>query len=263
MEENENMPFLGHLEELRWRLVKSVIVVVVIAFVVFIFREEIVYNIFLRLKDANFPTFKWSCETFGICFEDVQVDFQNTALAGQFGTSIKMSIIGGFIIGFPFIFHQFWGFIKPGLKETELKSVKGITWFISILFFLGIIFGYFIIAPLTVNFLGNFKIANDVINHLIISDFISTIVSTILLTGILYLLPVLILILSKIGLVTTTFLKKYRKHSFIGVLILAAVITPPDIFTQIVVTIPIMILYEFGILIAKRIERKKRKEELK
>jgi len=263
MEENENMPFLGHLEELRWRLIKSVIVVVVLAFVVFLFREEIVYNVFLRLRESDFPTFKWSCDVLDICFESVNVDFQNTALAGQFGTSIKMSIIGGFIIGFPFIFHQFWGFIKPGLKRNELKSVKGITWFISILFFLGILFGYYVIAPLTVNFLGNFQIAKDVENHLIISDFISTIVSTILLTGILYLLPVLILILSKIGLVTTTFLKKYRKHSFIGVLILAAIITPPDIFTQVVVTIPIMLLYEFGILIARRIEKKKLKEESK
>ena len=263
MEDNGGMPFLGHLEELRWRLVKSVILVVILAFVVFIFREEIVYNVFLRLREADFPTFKWSCNVLGICFEEVQVDFQNTALAGQFGTSIKMSVIGGFIVGFPFIFHQFWGFIKPGLKKSELKSVKGITWFISILFFLGIFFGYYVIAPLTVNFLGNFQIAKDVQNHLIISDFISTIVSTILLTGILYLLPVLILILSKIGLVTSVFLKKYRKHSFIGVLILAAIITPPDIFTQVVVTIPIMLLYEFGILIAKRIEKKKRKEELK
>jgi len=260
--ENENMPFLGHLEELRWRLMKSVIAILVIGIVVFIFREVIVNTIFLRLKDADFPTFKFMCDTFNICFEDVEVDFQSTALSSQFGTSIKMGFIGGFIGAFPFIFHQIWGFIKPGLKQNELKSVKGITWFISILFFIGILFGYYVIAPLTVNFLGLFFITEEVKNIFTISDFISTIVSTILLTGVLFLLPVLILILSKIGLVTSTFLKKYRKHSFVAVLILAAIITPPDISTQVIVTIPIMILYELGIQIAKRIEKKKLKEEL-
>jgi sec-independent protein translocase protein TatC len=262
MEDNqEQMTFIGHLEELRWRLVKSLIAVIIVAIVIFIFREDIVNVLFIRLKDGNFPTFKWMCEQLSVCFEDVQIDFQNTALAGQFGTSIKMALIGGIIGAFPFIFYQLWGFVKPGLKKNELKSVRGITWFVSFLFFIGILFGYYVIAPLTVNFLGNFNLTGDVQNILIIGDFISTIVSTILLTGVLFLLPVLILIFSKIGIITSDFLKKYRKHAFVVVLILAAIITPPDVFTQIVVTIPIMILYEFGIFIAKRIEKQRRIEE--
>lgn len=261
-EENENMSFLGHLEELRWRLVKAVIAIVIVGSVIFWFREEIVNTLFLRLQYGDFPTFKWACDNFGICFEDVSLDFQSTALGSQFGTSIKMAFIGGFIVAFPFVFYQIWGFVKPGLKQNEVKSVRGITWFITFLFFLGIIFGYYVIAPLTVNFLANFDLTTKVKNDFIIGDFISTIMSTILLTGVLFLLPVLILILSKIGLVTSTFLKKYRKHSFVAVLILAAIITPPDIFTQIIVTIPIMILYELGIFIAKRIEKKKLKAEL-
>jgi len=261
MDNQENMTFINHLEELRWRLVKASIAIVVLAVVIFIFREEIVDSIFLKLKDGNFPTFKWACDQFNICFTDVEVDFQNTSLAGQFGTSIKMALIGGIIVGFPFIFWQLWGFIKPGLKKNELKSVRGITWFVSFLFFIGILFGYYVIAPLTVNFLGNFDLTGKVENILIIGDFISTIVSTILLTGVLFLLPVLIMIFSKIGIITSDFLKKYRKHAFVVVLILAAIITPPDVFTQIVVTVPIMILYELGIFIAKRIEKKKRLEE--
>jgi sec-independent protein translocase protein TatC len=261
-EEEENMSFLGHLEELRWRLVKATIAILIVGIVVFLFREFIVNNIFLRLQYGDFPTFKWSCDVFNICFEDVSLDFQSTALGSQFGTSIKMSFIGGFIGAFPFVFYQFWGFIKPGLKQNEKKSVRGITWFITFLFFLGILFGYYVIAPLTVNFLANFDLTEKVKNDFIIGDFISTIVSTILLTGILFLLPVLILILSKIGIVTSTFLKKYRKHSFVVVLVLAAIITPPDIFTQVIVTIPIMILYEVGVIIAKRIEKKKLKEEI-
>lgn len=261
MDNQEQMTFIGHLEELRWRLVKASIAVIIFAIVIFIFREWIVDTIFLRLSKGDFPTFKWACDNFNVCFYDVEVDFQNTSLAGQFGTSIKMALIGGIITAFPFIFWQLWGFIKPGLKKNELKSVRGITWFVSILFFIGILFGYYVIAPLTVNFLGNFDLTGQIKNILIIGDFISTIVSTILLTGVLFLLPVLIMIFSKIGIITADFLKKYRKHAFVVVLILAAIITPPDVFTQIVVTIPIMVLYEFGIFIAKRIEKKKRLEE--
>ena len=261
-QENENMTFLGHLEELRWRLVKAVIAIIIVGTAVFWFREDIVNGIFLRLQYGDFPTLKWSCEIFGACFDDVNVDFQSTALGSQFGTSIKMAFIGGFIGAFPFVFYQIWGFIKPGLKKNELKSVRGITWFITILFFIGILFGYYVIAPLAVNFLAAFDLTKEVKNDFIISDFISTIVSTILLTGVLFLLPVLILILSKIGVISSTFLKKYRKHSFVAVLIVAAIITPPDVFTQIIVTIPIMMLYELGIHIAKRIEKKKRLEEM-
>lgn len=260
--EKENMSFLGHLEELRWRLVKSIVAIIIVGTAVFLYRETIVNSIFLRLQYGDFPTLNWFCEVFGACFKNVKVDFQSTALGSQFGTSIKMSFIGGFIGAFPFVFYQIWGFVKPGLKKNELKSVRGITWFITFLFFLGIIFGYYVIAPLAVNFLATFDLTKEVKNDFIISDFISTIVSTILLTGVMFLLPVLILILSKIGVITSTFLKKYRKHSFVVVLIIAAVITPPDVFTQIIVTIPIMILYELGIQIAKRIEKRKRKEEL-
>ncbi len=259
--EDDNMSFLGHLEELRWRLVRSVIAILIVGIVVFIFRQIIIDNLFIRLKDGDFPTFKMACQAFGICFEDVQIRFQNTSLAGQFGTSIKMSFIGGFIGAFPFVFYQLWGFVKPGLKAKEKKSFRGVTWFITILFFIGILFGYYVIAPLTVNFLGNFLLTDNAKNDLIISDFISTITSTIILTGVIFLLPVFILIFSKIGIITSTFLKKYRKHSIVAVLLLAAIITPPDVFTQVIVTIPIMLLYELGVIIAKRIEKKKRIED--
>ncbi len=261
-EDDSQMSFLGHLEELRWRLVKATIGILVVGIVVFIYRQVLIDTIFIRLKDGDFPTFKMSCEYFNICFEDVKINFQNTALAGQFGTSIKMALIGGFIGAFPFVFYQFWAFVKPGLKSNEIQSVKGITWFISILFFIGIAFGYYVIAPLTVNFLGNFVITDNAKNDLIISDFLSTILSTIILTGIIFLLPVFIYIFAKLGIISSAFLKKYRKHSLVIVLVLAAIITPPDVFSQIVVTIPIMLLYELGVVIAKRVEKKRRLEGL-
>lgn len=265
MEEEESMSFISHLEELRWRIIKALLGVVVMAILVFLYREEIIDLIFIRLKDADFPTFqlieKWLGEPFGIPpFEDVDISFQNTALAGQFGTSLKMAFIGGFIVAFPWVFFQLWSFIKPGLKQNEIKSVRGITWFVSVLFFMGILFGYYLVAPLTVNFLGNFVMTDNAKNQLIIADYLSTILSTIILTGLLFLLPVVILIFTRLGLINATLLKKYRKHAFVGVLIASAVITPPDVITQIIVSIPIYGLYEFGIWISKREEKRMIKE---
>ena len=173
-----------------------------------------------------------------------------------------MALIGGLIVAFPFVFFQIWGFIKPGLKKKEVKSVRGIVGFVSVLFFFGVTFGYFVVAPLSVQFLGNWKMAESITNDIAINSFLRTIISTVFFTGLLFLLPVVIMIFSRLGVVSSAYLKKYRKHAFVAVLIISAIITPPDLFTQIVVSIPILLLYEFGVLIAKRIEKKRYKESL-
>jgi len=256
------MPFLAHLEELRWRLVKIVISILIFATAIFIFTEWITENVFLSLADSSFPIFRFFCWAFSICSESITIDFQSIELSGQFTTNLMMSIIGGIIVAFPFIFHQIWGFVKPGLKQNEVKTVRGIVFFVSILFFLGILFGYFVVAPLSVQFLGNWKMAAVIENNITINSYLRTIISTVFFTGLLFLLPVIILIFSKLGILTPKFLKKYRKHAFIIVLVLSAIITPPDLFTQIVVSIPILLLYEFGIFISRRIEKKRIKEGL-
>jgi sec-independent protein translocase protein TatC len=165
-----------------------------------------------------------------------------------------MSIMGGLVITFPFTFYQIWAFIKPGLKQNEKTAVKGIVFYVSILFFSGILFGYFVVAPLCVQFFGSYQISKDIENIFTVNSYMSTIISTVFYTGLLFLLPVVAFILAKIGIIDTAFLKKYRKHSIIGVLILAAVITPPDLISQIIVSIPILILYEISILVTKRIK---------
>lgn len=263
-EENENsMPFLDHLEELRWRLVKSVIAILIFSVVIFYFTEWIMDNIFLALAKPEFPIFKFFCWSFGICTEEISITFQSVQMSGQFTTNLMMAIIGGVIIAFPYVFYQLWSFIKPGLKQNELNTVRGIVFFVSILFFIGILFGYYVVAPLSVQFLGNWQMTEEIKNNITINSYLITVISTVFFTGLFFLLPVVIMIFSQLGLVTPAFLKKYRKHAFVIVLIIAAVITPPDLFTQIVVAIPILLLYELGIMISKRIENKRLKDSLR
>ena len=255
--EDNKMSFLGHLEELRWRLIYSSIAVIVFAVVIFVYTEWITKNIFLWLADTDFPIFKFFCWAVNLCPEKIDIKWQSVEMMGQFGTNLMMSIIGGIVLAFPWIFYQIWSFVKPGLKKNEVQSVRGIVFFVSILFFIGIAFGYFVIAPLTVQFFGNWQMAEGINNIITINSYLKTIVSTVFFTGLLFLLPVVIFIFSKLGIITAKWLKKYRKHSFVAVLILAAIITPPDLFTQIIVSIPIVLLYEFGIWIAKRVEKKR------
>jgi len=255
------MSFLGHLEELRWRLVKATIAILIAAIVIFIYVDPIVETIYIDLSKKEFPLYRLFCWAFGWCEGDVDIDFQNTKLMGQFGTTLMISILGGIIVSFPFLFYQIWGFVKPGLKQKETKKVRGIVAFVSILFFIGIAFGYFVIAPLTVHFFGNFQIG-DIKNDIQIGDYLTVVTSTIFFSGLLFLLPVIVLIFSRLGIITSVWLKKYRKHSFVAVLILSAIITPPDLFTQIIVSIPILILYEFGIRLAKGVEKQREKNSI-
>lgn len=173
-----------------------------------------------------------------------------------------MAIFGGLIAAFPYVFYQLWSFVKPGLKPNELKTVRGIVVFVSILFFIGVLFGYYVVAPLSVQFLGGWQMTPEIDNIITINSYLRTIVSTVFFTGLLFLLPVVILIFSKLGIITPSFLRKYRKHAIVIVLIVAAVITPPDLMTQVVVAIPILLLYEFGILISRGVEKKRIKEGL-
>jgi sec-independent protein translocase protein TatC len=160
------------------------------------------------------------------------------------------------VVAFPFIFYQLWGFIKPGLKLNEKSVANGVIFYVSILFFMGIAFGYFLLAPLCVQFFGNYKISEEIKNEFTVNSYLSTIMSTVFYSGLLFLLPVIAYLLTKIGLINSDFLKKYRKHSIVGVLVLSAVITPPDLISQVIVAIPITILYEIGVLVSKRAEKK-------
>jgi sec-independent protein translocase protein TatC len=260
MEPEKKMSFLDHLEELRWRIVKSAIVIVVFAVTLFSLQTWIMENLFLSMQKPSFVTFRLMCEYFNICVESIAIKNQSIDITGQFSYSLMMSIMGGFVLAFPFIFFQVWSFVKPGLKQNEKGIAGGIVIYVSILFFLGIAFGYFIVAPLCVQFFGNYVISDDIKNNFTISSYLGLVLSTIFYTGLLFLLPVVSYLFTKLGVVSSDFLKKYRKHSIIGILILSALITPPDLISQVIVGIPIVLLYEVGIFVSKRVEKKSKNQ---
>ncbi len=249
------MSFLDHLEELRWRLMRSAVAIIIFAVVIWIYQKEIMENVFLIMIDPNFITFQLLCEYLNVCIDKIPVNFQSMTLSGQFSYALMMSIMGGAVLSFPYIFYQLWSFVKPGLKFKERKMAKGIVFYVSILFFTGILFGYFVVAPLSVQFFGAFQITDQIKNDFTISSYMSTILSTVFYTGLFFLLPVVTYLLVKIGLFTPEFLVKYRKHAVVVILILAAIITPPDVISQVIVTIPIYLLFEISVLVAKRVAK--------
>ena len=255
MSDSKNMSFLQHLEELRWILVRSAIAILFFALIIWYFQEEIMVNVFLSMKEKDFITFRLFCEYLGVCIEEIQVKMQSMTVSGQFTYALMMSFLGGLVVSFPYVFYQIWSFVKPGLKFKEKKMAKGLVFYVSLLFFSGILFGYFIVAPLSIQFFGSYQISDQIENNFTIGSYMSTILSTIFYSGLFFLLPIISYLLTKIGLIDVAFLVKYRKHAIVVILILAAIITPPDIASQIIVSIPIVVLYEIGILVSKRAER--------
>ncbi len=263
----KEMSFLDHLEELRWHLIRSTIAVVVLALLAFIFKDFIFNTLIFGPKHPDFPTYRMFCnisrslgmDTF--CFQEMPFRIQSRTMAGQFSAHMWTSIYAGIIVAFPYILYEFWRFISPGLKEKERKSSRGFIVIASLLFFLGVLFGYYLITPLSINFLGNYQVSEEVFNDFDLDSYISLVRTSVLACGIVFELPIIMYILTKIGLVTPEILRKYRKFALIIVLILSAVITPPDIVSQIIVAIPILILYEVSIYISRIVIRNQKREE--
>ena len=255
MEDQGNMPFLNHLEELRWRLVRAAIAILIVGTVIWFYQEEIIDIVFLSMAKKDFITFRLMCQFFGVCINEIPIKFQSMTVSGQFSYALMMSFLGGIVITFPYLFYQIWSFVKPGLKFKEKNLAVGIVFYVSLLFFIGILFGYYVVAPLSIQFFGSYQISRKIENIFTINSYMSTILSTVFYCGLFFLLPVVTYLLTKIGLFDSAFLKKYRKHAIVIILILAAIITPPDVISQIIVSIPILILYEIGIIVSKRVEK--------
>jgi sec-independent protein translocase protein TatC len=183
-------------------------------------------------------------------------------MSGQFSTHIYISIIAGLVAASPVVFYQLWSFIAPALRTNERRNSRGAVLIVTFLFILGVLFGYYLIAPLSINFLATYSISNEVENLINVSSYFSTVASIVLASGLVFELPVVAYFLSKIGFMTPAFMRKYRKHSIIVILIIAAIITPPDVFSQIMVTIPLLILYEISIGISARVEKQRKKSAL-
>jgi len=259
LKDKNEMTFLEHLEELRWHIIRSVAAILVIAITAFVFRRIIFDIIILAPKTPDFFTNRMFCK-FGtlvnvpaLCINRNEFEIININMAGQFTTHILVSIIAGVILSFPYIFFEFWIFLKPALYQKEKRHATGAVFYSSLLFILGILFGYYLITPLSVHFLGSYKVSDQVANQINLISYISTISSVTLASGIIFELPIMVYFLTKIGLLTPQFLRKYRRHSVIVILALSAIITPPDIFSQVLVCVPLLLLYEIGIGISKRI----------
>ncbi len=266
--DGKEMSFFEHLEELRWHLIRSFIAIIIGAILIFISGSFFFDNVVFWPKNEDFLTYKaacWISNELGLgdaaCFSPPEFNLITLKLEEMFVTHLKVSVMAGFILAFPYVFWEIWRFIGPGLKANERRYTKGIVFVCSFLFFTGVAFGYFIISPFAITFLVGYDISAEVVPNIQLSSFVSSITIFSIPAGVVFQLPIVIFFLSKIGLVSSEGMKKYRRHAFIAILLLAALITPPDVVTQFFIGLPLYILYELSITIAKRVEKKDRDKE--
>ena len=258
MKNPDQMSFLDHLEELRWHLIRSVVSVLIFGTVAFIFKDFIFNTLLFGPKNTDFITYRWFCEISQLlgqgnsfCIQEMPFRIQSRTMAGQFSAHLWTSILAGFIVAFPYVIFELWKFISPGLNTNERKNARGFILIASTLFFIGVLFGYYIITPLSINFLGNYTVSSEVFNDFDLSSYIGLLRASVLSSGLIFELPIIIYFFTKIGIVSPSFLKKNRKFALVILLSLSAIITPPDIASQIIVCIPLFILYELSIFISK------------
>jgi sec-independent protein translocase protein TatC len=267
-EGDKEMTFWEHLDELRGTLWRIIIAILLASIAAFTFKEVLFDYIILAPRSKTFITYRAFCSLGewlsipSLCIDPSQFQLININLAGQFTSHMNISLVAGLIIALPYVLWELWRFIKPGLSEKEIRSSRGAVSVVSLLFVTGVLFSYFIVAPLMINFLGGYKVSDAVNNQISLTSYVGSITMMTLLMGLLFELPVLVLFLTKIGIITPRHLRKYRKHTIIGILIIAGIITPsPDVFSQVIVAVPLYALFELSLAISSGIYRKK--EELR
>ncbi|WP_423148942.1 twin-arginine translocase subunit TatC [Rubrolithibacter danxiaensis] len=265
------MSFFDHLEVLRWHLIRASIAVVIFTSLAFAYYDELFDGIIMGPKKASFWTYRMMCiigEKFHLgpdfCIsKDIPFNIINTEMAGQFTLQLNSSLIIGIVLGGPYLLYEVWRFVKPGLNEKEKTSASGFVFYATLLFILGVLFGYYIIAPLSINFLANYKISSIIDNQITIDSYLSSVATLTLGSGIVFELPILIFILSKMGIMTPKFMRSSRRYAAVIILVIAAIVTPtPDMLTMLTVSFPLFLLYEISIIISARVERKRKKAEI-
>ena len=266
--DDADMTFGEHLDELRKILIRVVVIFALLFIVMFSIKGIVLDVIFAPIRET-FPTnrfFAWLASVMNsdaLHIHPETVELFNNKMAGQFMLHIKSSIVGAFVVAFPYLIWELWLFVKPAIPPHQRRrSIRYVietpVWFV-----LGLLFGYYIIAPLAVNFLGNYQVSDQINNIIEVGSFMSTVMGVSFAAAIAFQLPLLIRLLSTIGIITSDGMRQYRKIAVAALLIFAAIITPPDIVSQVLIFIPCYTLYEYGIRIAKRIEIQKAKEEAK
>ena len=261
MSKEKEMSFLDHLEELRWHLIRSIGSILLFAIIAFILKDIVFGVILLGPSKSDFWTYKVLCDlgkNIGVssfCIKELPFIIQSRQMAGQFMMHISSSFVIGIICAFPYAFWEFWRFISPGLYPNERKAARGATFYVSILFFIGVFFGYFILTPISINFLANYQLDPSILNEFDIISYVGTITTLVLASGLLFQLPMIILFLTKAGIVNKEILRSYRKHAIVVILVFGAMLTPPDPFSQIVMALPLVGLYEISILISGKVKK--------
>ncbi len=267
--ETGEMSFIDHLEELRWHLVRSVIAIVIGAIGIFIYVKEIVDKVLLGPAHDDFVTYSYLCKASHmlglgdmVCMQGVKVSFISTEMTGQFISSFTIAFVGGFVIAFPYVFWEFWRFVRPALSDKERKKTRGVIFWVSLLFFTGVAFGYYVLTPFMVNFYFSYSLSPLIEIKPSFSDYLENLIYTTVGIGVLFQMPLLVMVLTRIGILSARFLRKYLRHAFVIILIAAAIITPStDPFSLTLVTIPLFALYLASIWLAARVDRDKAKAE--
>jgi sec-independent protein translocase protein TatC len=255
------MSFIDHLEALRWHIIRSAIAIIVFTTIAFFSKDFLFHDLILGPSRPDFWTYRMFCK-FGawignpdMCINDVGFVIQNREMSGQLSMHISTSFMAGIVLTFPYLFWELWRFVKPGLYPHERANSRGAVFFVSVLFLLGLLFGYYIAAPLSINFLAGYVVDASIENQIDMQSYLSTLSTMSLSCAFVFELPMIVFFLAKAGIVTPEIMRLYRKHAIVVILIIAAIITPPDISAQIIVTIPILLLYELSIHIAAVVQR--------
>jgi len=257
----KEMSFLEHLEELRWHLIRSLASIGVFAIIAFIYRDIIWHDIILAPSRVDFWTYRMFCKvgemtgSAALCIDELPFIIQNRNMTAQFTIAFTSSFIIGLIVAFPYVFWEIWRFVKPGLYNEERNMSRGAVFFVTLLFLLGIMFGYYVVCPISINFLSNFQLDPSIMNEIDLTSYVSTIIMLTMACGIMFQLPMIVFVLAKLGVVTPEFLRTYRKHSIIVIFTVAAVLTPPDVTSQIIMSVPLLILYEISIYVARVVQK--------
>jgi sec-independent protein translocase protein TatC len=258
MSDEKEMNFIDHLEELRWHVIRAIAAVFLFGFAAFYFKDFFFNQLVLGPSKVNFLTYKLLCQLSTItCIDKLNFTIQNRGMTGQFMMHMTYSAVAGLIMAFPYVFWEIWRFVKPALYNTEQSATRGATFFVSILFSIGVLFGYYVVAPLAINFLANYQLDPSIENQIDLVSYVSTLVMLVLACGLMFQLPVAVFVLSKIGVLTPALMRTYRRHAVMIILIVSAIITPsPDMVSQLLVAIPVYFLYEGSVFVSAYVWKK-------
>ncbi len=263
----KEMSFLDHVDDLRKHLFRAVVAILLGTIVAFIQKSFLFDTLIFGPKQPDFWTYQFFCklakmmDSPDLCITDIGFVVSNISMSGQFTQHLYVAFVAGLILAAPFVLWEVWRFIKPALKKSEQKKVRGVVFFCTLLFFLGVLFGYYFLTPVSLSFLGTYRVSDQVTNEINLESYIDFVATLTLATGAVFELPVVAFFLAKLGIMSAGFMKKYRRQAILVILIISAVVTPPDATSMILMTVPLYALFELSILIAQRVDKQRQREQ--